>query len=106
MSDREHGMAVVGAGLVGSLTALLLANRGHHVDVYERRRDPRKVGDAAGRSINLALSERGWRALEKAGAVEAVRSIAMPVKARCMHGRDGGLTYQPLWTARKGPLRA
>ena len=102
MSDREHGMAVVGAGLVGSLTALLLANRGHHVDVYERRQDPRKVGDAAGRSINLALSERGWRALEKAGAVEAVRSIAMPVKARCMHGRDGGLTYQPYGLPGKG----
>lgn len=102
MSDREHGMAVVGAGLVGSLTALLLANRGHHVDVYERRRDPRKVGDAAGRSINLALSERGWRALEKAGAVEAVRSIAMPVKARCMHGRDGALTYQPYGLPEKG----
>ena len=95
-------MAVVGAGLVGSLTALLLANRGHHVDVYERRRDPRKVGDAAGRSINLALSERGWRALEKAGAVEAVRSIAMPVKARCMHGRDGALTYQPYGLPEKG----
>ena len=102
MSDREHGMAVVGAGLVGSLTALLLANRGHHVDVYERRQDPRKVGDAAGRSINLALSERGWRALEKAGAVDAVRSIAMPVKARCMHGRDGALTYQPYGLPGKG----
>ena len=92
MSDREHGMAVVGAGLVGSLTALLLANRGHHVDVYERRRDPRKVGDAAGRSINLALSERGWRALEKAGAVEAVRSIAMPAAG-----------FQPQIKSRYGP---
>ena len=102
MSNREHGMAVVGAGLVGSLTALLLANRGHHVDVYERRQDPRKVGDAAGRSINLALSERGWRALEKADAVDAVRSIAMPVKARCMHGRDGALTYQPYGLPGKG----
>lgn len=95
MKEAGNGMAVVGAGLVGSLTALLLANRGHHVQVYERRPDPRKVGDASGRSINLALSERGWRALEKAGAVEAVRSIAMPVKARCMHGLDGELTYQP-----------
>ncbi|MGB1574106.1 MAG: FAD-dependent oxidoreductase, partial [Flavobacteriales bacterium] len=102
MTGEGHGMAVVGAGLVGSLTALLLANRGHHVDVYERRRDPRKVGDAAGRSINLALSERGWRALEKAGAVEAVREIAMPVKARCMHGLDGGLTYQPYGLPGKG----
>ena len=85
-------MAVVGAGLVGSLTALLLANRGHHVDVYERRQDPRKVGDVAGRSINLALSERGWRALEKAGALEAVHAP----------GLDGGLTYQPYGLPGKG----
>jgi len=100
--SEERGMAVVGAGLVGSLMALLLANRGHKVDVYERRSDPRKVGDAAGRSINLALSERGWRALELAGAVDAVRSIAMPVKARCMHALDGKLTYQPYGLPNQG----
>ena len=102
MTHSGNGTAVVGAGLVGSLTALLLANRGHEVHVYERREDPRKVGDAVGRSINLALSERGWRALEKAGAVDAVREIAMPVKARCMHGRDGSLTYQPYGLPGKG----
>ena len=100
--SEDRGMAVVGAGLVGSLMALLLANRGHKVDVYERRADPRKVGDAAGRSINLALSERGWKALELAGAVDAVRSIAMPVKARCMHAVDGTLTYQPYGLPGKG----
>ena len=95
MSAGSDRIAVVGAGLVGSLTALLLANRGHQVDVYERRPDPRKVGDASGRSINLALSDRGWRALEVAGAAEAVERIALPVKARCMHDRQGVLTYQP-----------
>ena len=94
-SESGQAVAVVGAGLVGSLLALVLANRGHKVTVYERRPDPRKVGDAAGRSINLALSERGWRALEVAGAMEAVRQIAMPVKARCMHNQAGELTYQP-----------
>ena len=94
-ANGESNLAIVGAGLVGSLLALSLARRGHRVTVYERRSDPRKVGDASGRSINLALSERGWRALEMAGALEAVKRIALPVKARCMHDQAGELTYQP-----------
>lgn len=100
--NSGQSVAIVGAGLVGSLLALVLANRGFRVTVYERRSDPRLVGDAAGRSINLALSERGWRALEVAGAMEAVRRIAMPVKARCMHDLEGALTYQPYGLPGKG----
>ena len=78
-------MAVVGAGLVGSLWALMLAQRGHHVDVFERRPDPRTGAYKGGRSINLALSDRGWRALEKAGIAYAVREIALPITHRTMH---------------------
>ena len=66
-------MAVVGAGLVGSLWARMLGNRGHDVVVYERRPDPRNLKLSAGRSINLALSDRGWKALELAGVADAVR---------------------------------
>jgi len=88
-------MAVVGAGLVGSLWALMLAQRGHHVDVFERRPDPRTGAYKGGRSINLALSDRGWRALEKAGIADAVREIALPITHRTMHATDGTLTRQP-----------
>lgn len=102
MNGQQEGIAVVGAGLVGSLTALLLANRDHTVDIYERRPDPRLVGDASGRSINLALSERGWRALESAGVVDEVKRIALPVKARCMHDHSGKLTHQPYGLPGKG----
>ena len=56
-------VAIVGAGLVGSLWARMLGNRGHEVVVYERRPDPRKGPLHGGRSINLALSDRGWKAL-------------------------------------------
>ena len=88
-------MAVVGAGLVGSLWALMLAQRGHHVDVFERRPDPREGAYKGGRSINLALSDRGWRALEKAGIADEVRKIALPITHRTMHATDGTLTRQP-----------
>ena len=88
-------MAVVGAGLVGSLWARMLGNRGHDVVVYERRPDPRKLKLSAGRSINLALSDRGWKALELAGLADAVREIALPITGRRMHGVDGTRTYQP-----------
>ena len=100
MSDARF--SVVGNGLAGPLMATYLGQAGHAVDLFEMRGDPRGGPLTGGRSINLALSERGWRALEKARAVEAVREIAMPVKARCMHGLDGGLTYQPYGLPGKG----
>lgn len=90
-----QNVAVVGAGLVGSLQAILLAKRGFKVDVYERRPDLRKAEILAGRSINLALSDRGWKALDKAGISDEIRKIAIPMFGRKMHAVDGTLTYQP-----------
>ena len=67
---------VVGAGLVGSLQAVLLAKKGHQVDVYDRRGDIRNVEFIGGRSINLALSNRGWKALELAGIAQDIKDIS------------------------------
>ena len=87
-------IAIVGAGLVGSLQAILMAQKGYNVSVFERREDLRKAQLIGGKSINLALSDRGWKALELAGIAEDIRAISIPMYQRCMHALDGTLTYQ------------
>jgi kynurenine 3-monooxygenase len=91
----KKNVAVVGAGLVGSLHAILLAKKGMKVDVFERRPDLRKAEVIGGRSINLSLSNRGFKALEKAGIADEIRSIAIPMYGRKMHDLEGNLTFQP-----------
>lgn len=88
-------VVVLGAGLVGSLLAILLARRGHRVDVYERRPDLRTANISAGRSINLALSDRGLRALQRAGIAEQVQQVAIPMKGRLLHQPDGSTGFLP-----------
>jgi kynurenine 3-monooxygenase len=95
MSTADTRIAIAGAGLVGSLLAVIMAKRGHHVSVFERRNDPRAKGFIGGRSINLALSDRGWKALELAGVADQVRELAIPMHGRMMHATDGALTFQP-----------
>lgn len=86
---------ILGAGLVGSLLAIYLRRRGYVVNVYERRPDLRQAGAYGGRSINLALSDRGFRALEKVGLADAVRAVGIPMYGRMMHDDKGQLSYQP-----------
>jgi len=86
---------LIGAGLVGSLLSIYLSKRGYKVSMYERRPDLRTNRISAGRSINLALSDRGWRGLEKIGVADEVRKVALPMKGRIMHGVDSSLSYQP-----------
>ncbi|TGE05483.1 FAD-dependent oxidoreductase [Hymenobacter fodinae] len=92
---ENEPLTVVGGGLVGSLLALYLARQGHSVEVFERRADPRKGENQEGRSINLALSDRGWRALQGIGVEEAVREVAIPLYRRVMHDQRRQLTMQP-----------
>lgn len=88
-------ITIVGAGLAGSLLSIYLAKRGHNVSVYERRPDMRLANISAGRSINLALSDRGWRGLERAGLASEIEKIIIPMPGRMMHATNGTLTFQP-----------
>ena len=60
-------IAIIGGGLVGSLLTIFLAKKGFEVAVFEKRTDIRNAKILAGRSINLVVADRGWKALEKAG---------------------------------------
>ncbi|MCT4580232.1 MAG: FAD-dependent monooxygenase [Flavobacteriales bacterium] len=91
----EKEVIIVGAGLVGSLWAVYLTNAGYKVRIYESRSDIRKAEIKAGKSINLALSDRGWNALEHAGISGEIQPIAIPMSGRIMHSLKGDLTYQP-----------
>jgi kynurenine 3-monooxygenase len=86
---------IVGSGLVGPLAAIYCARRGYDVELYERRSDMRKTGIAGGRSINLAVSARGLKALESVGLREKVMSIAIPMGGRMVHDGAGQTSYVP-----------
>lgn len=86
---------VIGGGLVGSLHAANLARRGLKVKLLERRPDLRGVELQAGKSINLALSTRGWKALDMIGVSDKVREIAIPMHGRRIHDADGNVSFQP-----------
>jgi kynurenine 3-monooxygenase len=111
MSTPRH-FTIVGAGLAGALLATLLARRGWQVDVYERRGDPRVVGYAGGRSINLALAERGLHALRSADAADAVLDKAVMMRGRMVHFLDGSQQLQRygrddsevIWSVSRGEL--
>ena len=91
--QKEKDVAIVGSGLVGSLLAIFLRKQGHKVTVFDRRPDVRKV-QFSGRSINLAMSNRGWKALREAGVENEIRGLALPLDKRAMHVEGQPVYFQ------------
>ncbi len=85
---------IIGAGLVGSLLSMYLAKRGYKVSIYEKRGDMRKAGYVGGRSINLALSHRGFNALNALGLEDEIRKVGIPMYGRVIHQINGDVQYQ------------
>ena len=94
-------IAIVGGGLVGSLLTIFLAKRGFQVEVFEKRSDIRLAKIQAGRSINLVVADRGWKALEKAGIHDIIRKITVPVYGRMAHNIDGEQEFHQYSVDRK-----
>src|SRR5438067_7732084 len=88
-------ITIVGSGLAGALMACYLGKAGRRVDMYEKRDDPRAHGAERGRSINLALSLRGIRALQEVGIAERVLRDAIPMPGRMIHSPSGEQRFQP-----------
>lgn len=100
MKNKEN-ILIIGAGLCGSLLALRLAQRGYKVEVYESRPDLRITDISAGRSINLALSDRGFKALRLAGVEDKAREICIPMYGRLVHDIAGN-TFSSNYSGREG----
>jgi kynurenine 3-monooxygenase len=91
--QTKKKIAIAGAGLVGSLLAIYLKRQGNEVHVYDRSSDIRTI-QFSGRSINLVMSHRGWKALETLGLQDEIKKIGIPVDQRAIHLKDSSLTYQ------------
>ena len=108
----QQPITLIGGGLVGALLAAQLAQRGFTVDVYEKRPDPRRAGFLGGRSINLALAERGLQALRRAGLADEVLQHAVMMRGRMVHDREGNSGLQRygiddsevIWSVSRGAL--
>lgn len=91
----KDNILIIGAGLCGSLLALRMAQRGFQVTLVEKRPDLRKVSQDAGRSINLALSNRGLRGLRLAGVEDAAKKLCIPMNGRMIHNKSGNTFLSP-----------
>lgn len=108
----QQTITLIGGGLVGALLAQRLATRGFAVDVFEKRPDPRRAGFVGGRSINLALAERGLQALRSAGLEDDVMQRAVMMRGRMVHpvqGASGLQRYgvddsEVIWSVSRGGL--
>ncbi|MEM8982106.1 MAG: NAD(P)/FAD-dependent oxidoreductase [Pseudomonadota bacterium] len=106
-------ISVVGAGPVGALTAIVLARHGYRVDLFEGRRDTRKTDSYEGRSINIALSDRGWHSLARIGVETDAKRDALPMSHRAVHDTAGAITDIPygkpgeaIWSVSRSGINA
>lgn len=99
MTDKH--ILIVGAGLCGSLLALRLAQHGYKITLVEKRQDLRKAKISAGRSINLAFSDRGLKGIKRVGLEDKVKALCIPMYGRMLHDKEGNIKLSP-YSGREG----
>ena len=112
--EKQQNILIIGAGLCGSLLALRLGQRGYNVSVYEMRPDLRTTDISAGRSINLALSDRGIKAMKLVGIEDKVNELCIPMNGRMLHDKESntflsnysGRDYEYINSISRGELNA
>ncbi|GAL81489.1 kynurenine 3-monooxygenase [Algibacter lectus] len=97
--SKQQNVIIIGAGLCGSLLALRMGQRGYRVSVFEMRPDLRKVDISAGRSINLAFSDRGNKAMKLVGLEDKAQALSIPMHGRMIHDKEGN-TFQSNYSGR------
>jgi kynurenine 3-monooxygenase len=108
---QEKTFTVAGGGPVGTLLAISLARHGYRVGLFEGRPDSRQTSIYQGRSINIALSDRGWTSLEKVGISADIKADAIPMYHRAIHGIDSEIRKLPygkegdaIWSVSRGGI--
>ena len=109
---KQQCIHIIGAGLAGTLLAILLVQKGHQVKIFEKRADPRKSGMEGGRSINLALAYRGLYALQQAGLDDEVMPQVVMMRGRMVHDLEGNTNFlrygkddsEVIWSVHRGRL--
>ena len=107
----QKTFTVAGGGPVGALLAIVLSRHGYRVRLYEGRPDSRVTDIYQGRSINIALSDRGWTSLAEIGVGPDAREHAIPMYHRAIHDVDGSLSSIPygkedqaIWSVSRGGI--
>ncbi len=100
MKRKKENILIIGAGLCGSLLALRMGQRGYQVTLIEKRPDLRKVEQDAGRSINLAFSDRGMKAMKMVGLQEEVNKLCLPMLGRMIHDKESN-KFMSLYSGQK-----
>ena len=91
----KNKITIIGSGLTGPVMGTLLAKNNFNVDIFERRSDMRSSNTYSGRSINLALSQRGINALKEINIFDEIKNDIIPMSGRLIHDINGDTNFQP-----------